>query len=77
MTVAAMVANSQFSGARLTTDAIFKAAATSKEPTSKPSKSQVSLPDHPAACIDNSPTPSIGIAAAHMMEILGITQPES
>ncbi|KIM63532.1 hypothetical protein SCLCIDRAFT_24196 [Scleroderma citrinum Foug A] len=32
MAIAAMVANSQFSGARLTTDAVFKAAATSKEP---------------------------------------------
>ncbi|KIM56461.1 hypothetical protein SCLCIDRAFT_29596 [Scleroderma citrinum Foug A] len=40
MAITAMVAISLFSGARLTTDAIFKAAAASKEPTSKPSKSQ-------------------------------------
>ncbi|KIM66086.1 hypothetical protein SCLCIDRAFT_22305 [Scleroderma citrinum Foug A] len=71
MAVAAMVTNSQSSGASLTTDAISKAAATaaSKEPTSKPAKSQVSSSDRPAACIDDSPTPSTGITAVCIMEI--------
>ena len=69
MAVAAMVTNSQFSGAALTTDAVSKAAAASEEPTSKPPKSQVSSSDRPAVRIDDSPTPSVGIAAARMMEI--------
>ena len=43
MAVAAMVTNSQFSGARLTTDTIFKAAATSEEPL-------LNLPSLKSAC---------------------------
>ena len=69
MAIAAMVTNSQSSGASLTTDALSKATAASKEPTSKPAKSQVSSSDHPAAYIDDSPTPSTGIATACIMEI--------
>lgn len=73
MAVAAMVTSSSLSGAALTTDAVSKAAeATAEESDSKKSKSQISVKsssDGPVARIDDSPTPSVGIAAARMMEV--------
>lgn len=73
MAVAAMVTSNHLSGAALTTDAVSKATeATSDETSSKKSKSQISVKsssDRPAARIDDSPTPSVGIAAARMMEV--------
>lgn len=73
MAVAAMVTSSNLSGAALTTDAVSKAAeATSEESDSKKSKSQISVKsssDDPVARIDDSPTPSVGIAAARLMEV--------
>ncbi|KAG6333998.1 hypothetical protein ID866_5081 [Astraeus odoratus] len=73
MAVAAMVTNSQLSGTALTTDAVSKAAAAaSEEGGSKRSRSQMSVKsssDRPAARIDDSPTPSVGIAAARSMEV--------
>ncbi|KAL4074508.1 hypothetical protein V8B97DRAFT_2092695 [Scleroderma yunnanense] len=72
MAVAVMVTNNQFSGPALTTDAVSKAAAASEGADVKTPKSKVSVKsssDRPAARIDDSPTPSVGIAAARMMEI--------
>lgn len=74
MAVAAMVTSSNLSGAALTTDAVSKAAeATAEESASKKSKSQISVKssssDGPVPRIDDSPTPSVGIAAARMMEV--------
>jgi hypothetical protein len=74
MAVAAMVTNNQLKGSALTTDAVSKAAAASSdgEPVSAKSKSQMSVKsssDRPAARIDNSPSPSIGVVAARMMDI--------
>jgi len=37
--------------------------------TKKSSNSMKSLSDLPAACIDDSPLPSIRVAAAHMMDV--------
>ncbi|KIJ69496.1 hypothetical protein HYDPIDRAFT_79483 [Hydnomerulius pinastri MD-312] len=75
MAVAAMVTNSQLSGAALTTDAVSQAAAISADdsPDAKEkSKSELSArssSDLPEARIDDSPTPSVGIIAARMMDI--------
>ncbi|KAG1891533.1 hypothetical protein F4604DRAFT_1706903 [Suillus subluteus] len=74
MAVAAMVTNNQLKGPALTTDAVSKAAAASAdgEPMRAQSKSQMSVKsssDLPAAQVDNSPSPSIGIVAARMMDI--------
>ncbi|KAI6038993.1 hypothetical protein EDC04DRAFT_2868129 [Pisolithus marmoratus] len=73
MAVAAMVTSSHLSGSALTTDAVSKAAeATTEETGSKKSKSQISVKSssvRQAARIDDSPTPSVGIVAARMMEI--------
>ncbi|OJA21630.1 hypothetical protein AZE42_09745 [Rhizopogon vesiculosus] len=74
MAVAAMVTNNQLKGSALTTDAVSKAAAASEndEPVTAKSKSQMSVKsssDRPAARIDESPSPSIGIVAARMMDV--------
>ncbi|KAF8841181.1 hypothetical protein BDN67DRAFT_928908 [Paxillus ammoniavirescens] len=74
MAVAAMVTNSQLSGAALTTDAVSQAAAASGDNSNgkETTKSQMSVrstSDRPAARIDDSPTPSVGIVAARMMDV--------
>ena len=74
MAVAAMVTSNQLSGAALTTDAVSKANAASAVDVADPhkSKSHVSVrssSDRPAARIDDSPTPSVGIVAARLMEV--------
>ncbi|KIJ61387.1 hypothetical protein HYDPIDRAFT_31260, partial [Hydnomerulius pinastri MD-312] len=75
MAVAAMVTNSQLSGAALTTDAVSQAAAISADGSTdakEKSKSEMSArssSDLLEACIDDSPTPSVGIIAACMMDI--------
>ncbi|KAF9228014.1 hypothetical protein BS17DRAFT_747074 [Gyrodon lividus] len=74
MAVAAMVTNSQLSGNALTTDAVSQATAVSGDDGDgkEKSKSQMSVrstSDLPAARIDDSPTPSVGIVAARMMEV--------
>ncbi|KAF9232140.1 hypothetical protein BU15DRAFT_81571 [Melanogaster broomeanus] len=74
MAVAAMVTNSQLSGAALTVDAVSQAAAVSGDDGTdkEKSKSQMSVrstSDRPAPRIDDSPTPSVGIIAARMMEV--------
>ncbi|OAX36866.1 hypothetical protein K503DRAFT_801693 [Rhizopogon vinicolor AM-OR11-026] len=74
MAVAAMVTNNQLKGSALTTDAVSKAAAASEndEPVTAKSKSQMSVKsssNRPAAQIDESPSPSIGIVAARMMDV--------
>ncbi|KAG0705195.1 hypothetical protein DFH29DRAFT_908006, partial [Suillus ampliporus] len=74
MAVAAMVTNNQLKGSALTTDAVCKAAAASAEgePVTAKSKSQMSVKsssDRPAARVDDSPSPSIGIVAARMMDV--------
>lgn len=74
MAVAAMVTNNQLKGPALTTDAVSKATAASAddEPVRVKSKSQMSVKsssDHPAARVDNSPSPSIGVVAARMMDV--------
>ncbi|KAG1754234.1 hypothetical protein EDB19DRAFT_1665358 [Suillus lakei] len=74
MAVAAMVTNNQLKGSALTTDAVSKAAAASTdgEPVSAKNKSQMSVKsssDRPAARVDDSPSPSIGVVAARMMDV--------
>lgn len=74
MAVAAMVTNNQLKGPALTTDAVSKAAAASAdgEPVTAKSKSQMSVKsssDHPAARVGDSPSPSIGVVAARMMDV--------
>jgi hypothetical protein len=74
MAVAAMVTNNQSKGPALTTDAVSKAAAASAdgEPVTAKSKSQMSVKsssDHPAARVGDSPSPSIGVVAARMMDV--------
>ncbi|KAG1756261.1 uncharacterized protein EDB91DRAFT_1091560 [Suillus paluster] len=74
MAVAAMVTNNQLKGSALTTDALSKAvaASTDDEPVTAKSKSQMSVKsssDRPAARIDDSPSPSVGIVAARMMDV--------
>lgn len=73
MAVAAMVTSNQLSGNALTADAVSKAAAASVDDGDKEkSKSQISVrssSDRPAARIDDSPTPSVGIVAARMMDV--------
>ncbi len=48
--------------------AIYQSAEAKKEPKNS-SNSTKSLSDHPAARIDDSPSPSIGIAAARLMDV--------
>lgn len=74
MAVAAMVTNNKLKGPALTTDAVSKAAAASAdgEPVTAKSKSQMSVKsssDRPAARVDDSPSPSIGVVAARMMDV--------
>ena len=74
MAVAAMVTNNELKGSSLTTDAVSKAAAASEDdtPVGVKTKSQMSVKsssDRPAARIDESPSPSIGIVAARMMDV--------
>ena len=74
MAVAAMVTSNQLSGVALTADAISQANAASTDdvtdtPKSKSLISVKSSSDRPAARIDNSPTPSVGIVAARLMEV--------
>ncbi|KAH7889781.1 hypothetical protein F5I97DRAFT_588082 [Phlebopus sp. FC_14] len=72
--VAAMVTNHQRSGTALTADAVSRAAAAAAEEFDAKDKSgsrvnATSLSDRPAARIDDSPTPSVGVVAARMMEV--------
>ncbi|KAH7915986.1 hypothetical protein BJ138DRAFT_996574 [Hygrophoropsis aurantiaca] len=72
MAVAAIITNKQITGAALTADAVSQAAADSEEAeTSKPeSEAGVqSSGDRPVARIDDSPSPSVGIAAARLLEV--------
>lgn len=77
MAAAAMVTNNQLKGPALTTDAVSKAAAASAEsadgePVTAKSKSQMSVKsssDNPAARVGDSPSPSIGVVAARMMDV--------
>lgn len=72
MAVAAMVTSNQLSGHALTADAVSLANAASPDEPSVPQKSTSGISvrsssDRPAARIDDSPTPSVGIVAARMM----------
>ncbi|EIW85261.1 hypothetical protein CONPUDRAFT_141912 [Coniophora puteana RWD-64-598 SS2] len=72
MAVAAMVNNNQIAGAALTTDAVSQAAANTVDDTLKGPKSHTSAKssgNRPAARIDDSPTPSVGIVAARNMVV--------
>ncbi|KAF8448043.1 hypothetical protein L210DRAFT_3441767 [Boletus edulis BED1] len=74
MAVAAMVTSNQLSGSALTVDAVSQANAASADNASdaQKSKSQISVKSssyRPAAHVDNSPTPSVGIVAARMMQV--------
>lgn len=72
MAVAAMVTHSQLSGAALTTDAVSRAAAAAEDANGKKSRSLMSVTassDKPAARIDDSPAPSVGVTAARMMQV--------
>jgi len=55
---------------QLTNQAVSEAtSSTDQVKTKKSSNSTKSLSDRPAAHIDDSPLPSIGVAAAHMMDV--------
>jgi protein SMG6 len=78
MAVAAMVSGSVGAGSlggQLTSQAVSEATSGTDQPvegkkeTKKSSNSSKSLSDHPAARIDDSPTPSIGVAAARLMDV--------
>ncbi|KAG9318401.1 hypothetical protein JVU11DRAFT_492 [Chiua virens] len=74
MAVAAMVTSNQLSGAALTADAVSQANAISGGDVTdtQKSKSEISVRTtslRPAARIDDSPTPSVGIVAARMMAV--------
>ncbi|KAF7359539.1 PINc domain-containing protein [Mycena sanguinolenta] len=75
MAVAAMVVGGADSGIALTADAVaVSAAGTSADPTSNllappAAPAPKSVSDAPAARIDDSPSPSIGVAAARLFEI--------
>ncbi|KAH7930887.1 hypothetical protein BV22DRAFT_1054224 [Leucogyrophana mollusca] len=72
MAVAAMVTSSQGLGTALTTDAVSQAAADAVEGEGRKSKSRASVKsssDRPAARIDDSPSPSVGIAAARLLDV--------
>ncbi|KAF8559498.1 hypothetical protein OG21DRAFT_1594361 [Imleria badia] len=74
MAVAAMVTSNNLSGSALTADAVSQAnAISSDDPAgSHKSKSQINVTSssyRPAARIDDSPTPSVGIVAARMMQV--------
>lgn len=58
------------SGGQLTSQAVSQAADQSPESKDEnSSNSTKSVSDHPAARIDDSPSPSIGIAAARLMDV--------
>jgi hypothetical protein len=73
MAVAAMVnggVGAGGSGGQLTSQAVSQAADQSPESKDEnSSNSTKSVSDHPAARIDDSPSPSIGIAAARLMDV--------
>ncbi|KAF8437718.1 hypothetical protein L210DRAFT_3647385 [Boletus edulis BED1] len=74
MAVAAMVTSNQLSGSALTVDAVSQAntALADNVSDAQKSKLQISVRSssyRPAARIDNSPTPSVGIVAARMMQV--------
>ena len=74
MAVAAMVTSNQLSGRALTADALSQANAASADDTcdTQKSKSQISVRSssyRPAARIEDSPTPSVGVVAARMMQV--------
>jgi len=73
MAVAAMVGGSVRAGGlsgQLTNQAVSEAtSSTDQVETKKSSNSTKSLSDRPAARIDDSPSPSIGVAAARMMDV--------
>ncbi|KAG6379155.1 hypothetical protein JVT61DRAFT_11595 [Boletus reticuloceps] len=74
MAVAAIVTSNQLSGSALTLDAVSQANAALADNVSdaQKSKSQISVRSssyRPAAHIDNSPTPSVGIVAVRMMQV--------
>ncbi|KAG1746326.1 hypothetical protein EDB19DRAFT_1826344 [Suillus lakei] len=74
MAMAAMVTNNQLKGLALTTDAVSKVAVASAdgELVTAKSKSQMSVKsssDCPAVQVNDLPSPSIGVVAAHMMDV--------
>lgn len=74
MAVAAMVTSNHLAGVALTADAVFQANAESVDNASDAQKSKSQVSDRsssyrPVARIDDSPTPSVGIVAARMMEV--------
>ena len=72
MAVAAMVTSNQLTGPALTADAVSQANAASVDDTGDKSKSQISVRSssyRPGARIDDSPTPSVGVVAARMMQV--------
>jgi protein SMG6 len=74
MAATAMVTSNQLSGCALAAGTISQANAASADdvPDAPKSKSQVSVRSssyRPAARVDDSPTPSIGIVAARMMQV--------
>ncbi|KAG6370300.1 hypothetical protein JVT61DRAFT_12251 [Boletus reticuloceps] len=74
MAVAAMVTSNQLSGPALTVDAVSQANVVLADNASdaQKSKSQISARSssyRPAPRIDDSPTPSVGIVAACMMQV--------
>ncbi|EGN96009.1 hypothetical protein SERLA73DRAFT_112057 [Serpula lacrymans var. lacrymans S7.3] len=71
MAVAVMVTNNQVPGGALTTAAVSKAAEDTVD-IQAPTKSQASVKsssDRPAARIDDSPSPSVGIVAARLLDV--------
>ncbi|KAJ3788582.1 hypothetical protein GGU10DRAFT_384891 [Lentinula aff. detonsa] len=70
MTVAAMTAGSNFDGLALTAANVSEAAAHAMD-AEKPAIAQTkAVSDVPAARIDDSPSPSVGVAAARALELL-------
>jgi protein SMG6 len=78
MAVAAMVTGSIGTGTALTTDVMRRAAAvlSTLDPVdaaaidpAKPSAAPKSVSDAPAARIDDSPSPSVGLAAARLLDV--------
>ena len=74
MAIAAMVSSNQLLGRALTADALSQANAASADGAcdTQKKKSQISVRSssyRPSACIEDSPTPSVGVVAARMMQV--------
>ena len=69
MAVAAMVNDGGRGQGGLTVKAVSEAAADLNESSGEKSDSAKSISDAPAARIDDSPSPSIGLAAARLLEV--------